>query len=179
MNIIDYIKARVRGRPIISKLERLGFRHGTNFRIKDGVIIDPGHCFLISVGNNVGLAPNVHILAHDASTKPLLGYTKVAPVTIGNNVFVGAGSIILPGVTIGDDVIIGAGSVVSRSLASNGVYVGNPARRLMSRDEYVQKELLDFATSPVFDASYKIDRGTPAKFAEMLDRLDGRKGYLD
>ncbi|MFQ6827743.1 MAG: DapH/DapD/GlmU-related protein [Faecalimonas sp.] len=49
------------------------------------------------------------ILAHDASTKQELGYTLVKPVKIGNNVFIGAGSIILPGVTIGNRVIIGSG----------------------------------------------------------------------
>lgn len=42
---------------------------GDNFHAQEGVIIDPGHCWLIEIGNNVTLAPRVHILAHDASTK--------------------------------------------------------------------------------------------------------------
>ena len=55
------------------------------------------------------MAPHVQILAHDASTKRYLGYTKIGRVLIGNNVFVGAGTIILPSVAIGNNVIIGAG----------------------------------------------------------------------
>lgn len=51
----------------------------------------------------------MQILAHDASTKRYLGYTKIGRVLIGNNVFVGAGTIILPSVAIGNNVIIGAG----------------------------------------------------------------------
>ena len=47
-------------------------------------IIDPGHCWLISVGDRVTLAPRVHILAHDASLKETLGYTKIGRVKIGN-----------------------------------------------------------------------------------------------
>ena len=73
-------------------------------------IIDPGHCWLISVGDRVTLAPRVHILAHDASLKETLGYTKIGRVKIGNDVFIGANTTILPGVTIGDKVVIGANS---------------------------------------------------------------------
>ena len=80
-------------------LKELGLQVGDNFQMMQGCIIDDAHCWMISIGNNVTLAPNVHILAHDASTKLGIGYTRVAGVTIGNNVFIGAGSIILPGVT--------------------------------------------------------------------------------
>lgn len=61
------------------------------------VIIDPGHCWLIELGDDVTLAPRVHSLAHDASTKRELGYTRIAKVKIGSNVFIGAGSIVLSG----------------------------------------------------------------------------------
>ena len=50
------------------------------------------------------------------------------PVTIGNNVWIGAGSVILPGVTIGDNTVIGAGSVVTKDIPANVVAVGNPCR---------------------------------------------------
>ena len=78
------------------------------------------------------LAPRVHILAHDASSKGFLNYTLIAPVKIGSDCFIGAGSIILPGVTIGDNVIIGAGSVVTKSIPDNSIAVGNPARVISS-----------------------------------------------
>ncbi|MEG2632990.1 MAG: DapH/DapD/GlmU-related protein, partial [Oscillospiraceae bacterium] len=56
--------------------------------------------------------------------------TKTAPVHIGNNVWIGGGAIILPGVTIGDNAVIGAGSVVTKDIPSNTVAVGNPCRVL-------------------------------------------------
>lgn len=102
-------------------------------------IIDPGHCWLISIGDNVTLAPRVHILAHDASTKRILGYTLIGRVTIGNNVFIGAGSIILPNVKIGNNVIVGAGSVVSRTIPDNSAALGTPARIICSYEEFVEK----------------------------------------
>ena len=113
---LERIKILIRGSLDIKRLEKNGFVHGKNFNAQHGVIIDPGHCWLIECGDNVTLAPYVHILAHDASTKISLGYTKIGKVKIGNNVFIGAGSTVLPGVTIGDDVIIGSMSLVTSNL---------------------------------------------------------------
>ena len=72
-------------RKIIKKiklylLKKRGLTYGKNVNIEKGVIIDPSIPFLIKIGNNVTLAPYVHILAHDASTKILLGYTKIGEV---------------------------------------------------------------------------------------------------
>ena len=86
------------------------------------------------------LAPRVHVLAHDSSTYLFLGKTRAANVTIGNEVFVGAGSIILPGVHIGNRVIIGAGSVVTKDIPDNSVAVGNPACVICTLDAYLEKE---------------------------------------
>lgn len=120
MSIIETIKARIRGVKTIHDLEKLGFRHGKNLHVQEWCLIDPGHCMLITVGDDVTIAPRCHILAHDASTKMYLGYTRIAEVNLGNRVFVGAGTTILPGVTVGDDVVIGAGSVVTKNLPSGG-----------------------------------------------------------
>ena len=54
--------------------------------------------------------------------------TQTAPVKIGNNVWIGGGSILLPGVTVGDNVVIGAGSVVTRDIPDNVIACGNPCR---------------------------------------------------
>lgn len=70
---------------------------GKNVHIQEGVILDPGHCWLIDIGDNVTIAPRVHILCHDASTKNGIGYTKIGVVKIENNVFIGANTTILPG----------------------------------------------------------------------------------
>lgn len=75
-----------------------------------------------------------------------MGYTKFGKVTIGSNVFIGAGAIILPGTAIGDKVIVGAGAIVASDIPSNSVFVGNPAKLICSYDEYIarMKDRLDY-----------------------------------
>ena len=76
MSIIELLKIKIRGSLNIEKLKKDGLRVGVNFNAMNGVIIDPGHCWLIQIGDNVTLAPNVHILAHDASTKKFIWIYK-------------------------------------------------------------------------------------------------------
>ena len=141
MNFLRKILEYLRGEPQhLDKLIKRGLKVGKNFGRMGGVIIDPTHCYHITIGDNVTLAPRVHILAHDSSTFMFLGKTRAANVTIGNQVFVGAGSIILPGVHIGNRVIIGAGSIVSKDIPDNSVAVGNPAKVICSLDDYLDKE---------------------------------------
>lgn len=96
---------------------------------------------IISIGNNALIAPNVQIYTayHPMSVKERFGEiqedgsfafckTASAPVHIGDNVWIGGGVIILPGVTIGDNVVIGAGSVVTKDIPDHMVAVGNPCR---------------------------------------------------
>ncbi len=134
----------------------MGVKIGSNCKFQFDVVLDYSHYWLIEIGNNVTLAPRVHILAHDASTKEHLGYTKVACVKIGNNVFVGAGSIVLPGVAIADNVIIGAGSVVTKDVPEGMIAVGNPARVISSVAEYMAKEKTAMTNSNTFDESYTL-----------------------
>ncbi len=68
-----------------------------------------------------------------------LDYTKIAKVKIGNYVFIGENTVILPGVTIGDRVIIGSGSIVTKDIPDNSVAVGNPARVISDLDAYLNK----------------------------------------
>ena len=134
----------------IDALRSRGVRIGKNCSINTDYI-DYGHGFLISMGDNVTVAVNAMILAHDASTKPFLGYSKVGRVDIGSNVFIGGGSIILPGVTIGNNVIIGAGCVVNRSIPENSVVVGNPGRVIGTTTEYLEKNREMMKNSPIYD----------------------------
>lgn len=183
MNIKGVIRSflyRIRGDYTTEKLVKLGMRVGKNFKRLHGVILDPAHCWLITIGDNVTMAPNVHILAHDASTCNTLGYAKIGRVNIGNNVFIGASTIVLPNVTIGDDVIIGAGSIVTKSLDSNGVYAGNPARKITSYGEYIinQKNALD--TCPSYGDEYTLrnKKITSLQKQEMYDSLENTMGYV-
>jgi len=153
-----------------------GLKIGENCAVMGECIIDPGHCWLIEIGDRVTLAPRVHILAHDASTKRSLGYTALGRVKIGNDVFVGAGTIILPGVEIGDNVVIGAGSVVSRSIPSNSVAVGNPAHVIGRCEDYMAKRSNQMKEKPCYDYSYTINRITPEKKQEMLKAIKNHNG---
>jgi maltose O-acetyltransferase len=138
----------------ITDLKDRGAKIGINLDILDHCIIDPDHCFHITIGNNVTLAPNVHILAHDASTKKFIGYTKVRNTTIGNDVFIGANSIIMPGVEIGNNVIIAAGSVVTKNIENNQLVGGNPCQFISTTDHYLQKIKSQMHDENVFDENY-------------------------
>jgi len=156
MKYIKYFLNRIRGEQNIKMLIKRGLKLGDNLTRMSGCIIDPSHCWHIEIGNNVILAPNVHILAHDASSKLFLNYTRVANVKIGNQVFIGAGTIVLPGTIIGDNVIIGAGSVVSQSIPSNSVAVGSPARVISSLDDYIEKEKNKMCDENVFNSEFTL-----------------------
>ncbi len=87
----------------------------------------------IFVGNYVMFGPNVTVATAGHPVDPELR-RQIAqfniPVHIGNNVWIGAGSVLLPGVSIGDNTVIGAGSIVTRDIPANVVAVGNPCRVL-------------------------------------------------
>lgn len=95
----------------------------------------------ITIGDNALIAPNVQIYTAFHPTNAIdrfgepkadgsfeLCKTQTAPVTIGNNVWIGGGAIIMPGVTIGNNVVIGAGSVVTKDISDNTIAYGNPCR---------------------------------------------------
>lgn len=113
------------------------YKHGLNFRCNSH--IDSLNPQFIEIGDNFISAPGSIITAHDASCFIHTKKYRVERVKIGNNVFLGANSVVLPGVVIGDNVIIGAGAIVNRSLSSNSVYAGNPAKYICSLDEYLKR----------------------------------------
>ena len=180
MNVIKEILYRLRGDYTTEKLISMGMKVGKNFNRLHGVILDPGHCWLIEIGDNVTMAPRVHILCHDASTKHFLGYTKIGRVNIGSNVFVGAESVILPGVTIGDNVIIGANSTVTQDIPSGTVVAGNPARALCSLEEYLEKEKVRMETAPCYGGAYTLRQNVSMEMRmEQKEELAGKMGYID
>jgi len=92
------------------------------------VVLD---CALVTIGDDTFIGPNVVLstAGHpiDAAER-VSGVEFAKPITIGRRVWLGAGVMVIPGVEIGDDVVIGAGSVVTRSIPSGCVAVGNPCR---------------------------------------------------
>ena len=180
MNYIKELVYRLRGDFTTEKLISMGMTVGENFKRLHGVILDPGHCWLIEIGNNVTMAPRVHILCHDASTKTFLNYTKIGRVTIGDNVFIGAESVVLPGVKIGSNVIIGANSTVTHDIPDNSVAVGSPAMILCSLDEYIEKEKKRMESSPCYGEEYTLRKNVPMELRRRQKKdLKGKIGYID
>ena len=104
---------------------RVGERVFVNF---DCTILD---CGLVTIGDGVQIASGVQLLAADHPREPELraaGLELGRPVVIEDNVWIGAGAIVCPGVTVGRDSIVGAGSVVTRDIPAGVVAAGNPCR---------------------------------------------------
>lgn len=173
---------RLRGEVSTQRLVERGLTVGKNFNRRQGCIIDYSHCWLITIGNNVTFAPRVHVLAHDGSTKSVVGYTRIGLVAIGDNVFVGAESIILPGVSIGSGAIIAAGSVVTKDVPPHMVVGGDPAHVLMSVDEFKAKHEAKIEESTaLFDSSWHRNDLPEEKRKMMITRLEdnGGIGYIE
>jgi len=109
--------------------------YGYNITLGRGVFLNFGCVILdvvaVTIGDGTQVGPGVQILAADhprdpAERRAMLEFGR--PVTIGADVWIGGGAIVLPGVTIGDDAIVGAGAVVTRDVPAGATVVGNPAR---------------------------------------------------
>ena len=151
------------------KLVARGLRVGSNFSRQQGCFIDPTHCFLIEIGDNVTMSIRVTLLAHDASTKKLTGYTRIGRIKIGNNVFLGANTTVLPGVTIGDHAVIGAGSVVTKDIPAGAVAAGVPARVIGTVEEMACKAKACMEVDgKVFDASFRMNGRLDEQKKELL-----------
>ena len=180
MSVVKEIIYRLRGEYTTEKLIKMGMQVGKNFSRLNGVILDPSHCWLIEIGDNVTMAPRVHVLCHDASTKQFLGYTKIGRVTIGDNVFIGAETVILPGVTIGNNVIIGANSTVTYDIPDGSVYAGSPAKRICSLEEYLDKEKKRMKESILYGDEYTLRKNVSMeKRLQQKQELKGKIGYID
>lgn len=180
MNFVKEFVYRLRGEYTTEKLCSMGMTVGKNFKRLNGVILDPGHCWLIEIGDNVTMAPRVHILCHDASTKMHLGKTKIGRVTIGDNVFIGAESVVLPGITIGNNVIIGANAVVTHDIPDDTVVAGNPAIRICSTEEYLVKEKKRMEITPCYSEEYTLRRNVSMeKRMQQKQELKNKIGYID
>ena len=109
--------------------------YGYNIRLGAGAFLNFNCVILdvvqVTIGKGTQIGPGVQIYAADHPREPITrrsGLELGRPIAIGDNVWIGGGAIILPGVKIGDDAIIGAGSVVTRDVPAGVVAMGNPAR---------------------------------------------------
>ena len=162
----------------LNKLIQSGLILGKNVSIIDTFFFDPSHCFLISIGDNCTIAPGVRLIAHDASTKQFLGYTKIGRITIGENCFIGDSVLVLPSVTIGAGSIIGAGSVVTKDIPPGMVAAGNPARVICFVDAYLEKIKELAEKKNIFDETYFIENLNTAKRDEIFQSVGNSIGFI-
>ena len=102
-------------------------------------------------------------------------------MSIGNDVFIGAETVVLPGVRIGSRVVIGANSTVTHDIPDNSVAVGCPARVVSTLDEYLTKERTRMQDAPCYDESYTL-RGaitSEKKDRQKAELAGGKIGYVD
>lgn len=109
--------------------------YGINIHLGDNVYMNAGCTILdtapVRIGADTMLGPGVQIYCarhHKDRVKRIAGLEQAEPVSIGREVWIGGGAVILPGVSIGDGAIVGAGSVVTRDVARDATAAGNPAR---------------------------------------------------
>ena len=174
-NIIMLLNREIPTEVLIKR----GMKVGKDFNRQQGCFIDPSHCFLITIGDDVTMSIRVTVMAHDASTKKTLGYTKVGQVHIGNHVFIGANTTILPGVTIGDYAVIGAGSVVTHNVLARTVVAGVPAKEICGVDEYVARFQSQMNETNTFGDEYRMGYGLDeSKKEEILAATDGKIAFI-
>ncbi|MFH1515082.1 MAG: acyltransferase [bacterium] len=180
-NFTRYVERRMHNQIDIQALVEKGLVLGENVHFDHRVIIDKSHCWLITIGDDVTFAPRASILAHDASTKNHLGYTKVGRVNIGNKTFIGSDAIVLPGTTIGENVIVAAGCVVSGNIPDGVVIAGNPAVEIFKTSDYLEKHKEKMKSRPVYPAKGFTFAGgiTPENKAKMRAELTDDIGYVE
>jgi len=165
-----------KAKSYLEELQRDGLKLGKNVSIVDDFFFDRAHCYLISIGDNTTIAPSVRLVAHDASTKLYLGYTKFGKIDIKENCFIGHSVTVLCNVTIGPNSIVGAGSVVTKDVPPNSVAVGSPAKVVCTLEEYLARNRVD--RSQIFDEQYHIWNLDEKKRKELLDAAEHGGGYI-
>lgn len=131
---------------IIKVAKKKGMKLGDNLYVQ-GIPNFGSEPFLIEIGNHVTLAEGVSFINHGGDarvTKRIEKYKdgrNFGRIKIGNNTFIGKGTILMPGISIGNNCIIGSLSVVSSSVPDNSVYAGTPVKFICTIDEYGERLL--------------------------------------
>ena len=152
----------------------INFDYGYNIFVGENFYANFNCTFLdvstIEIGDNCMFAPNVQLYTathplHPVKRNSGLEYAK--PIKIGDNVWLGGGVIVTPGVTLGDNVVVGAGSVVTKSFPDNVVIAGNPARIIKT----VEKEPLEESLETLRQKIDTIDRELVALLEKRMDTV--------
>ncbi len=163
MNILKMIKYKICSyEERVAILRKQGVKIGNNAQIYGNVSFG-SEPYLIEIGNDVRISPNVQFFTHDGGLWVLRNMGKIknadkfGKIKIGNNVHIGANAIIMPEVTIGDNVVVGVGSIVTKDIPSNSIAVGVPAKVIETIDEYYKKNKSKIMNTKNLDSSQKKD----------------------
>ncbi|HFD1639682.1 TPA: chorismate mutase [Enterococcus faecium] len=152
----------------------INFDYGYNIFVGENFYANFNCTFLdvstIEIGDNCMFAPNVQLYTathplHPVKRNSGLEYAK--PIKIGDNVWLGGGVIVTPGVTLGNNVVVGAGSVVTKSFPDNVVIAGNPARIIKTVEEEPLEESLETLRQKIDT----IDRELVALLEKRMDTV--------
>ena len=136
--------SRLRDQRLLRSYVKAGLKLGRDVRVigKPDFGSEP---YLIEIGDHVTVSSNVTFITHDGATwvfrhlPTYRGLQRFGRIVIGDNCFIGANAVIMPGVSVGTNSVVGAGAVVTRSVLANSVVAGVPARRICSYEEYVER----------------------------------------
>lgn len=151
------------------------------------ISIDISRPELIEIGENVLLHKGTIILSHDYASRSFVNkYCEFIPshgkIKIGNNVWLGENVTVLKNVEIGDNVIIGTGSIVTKSIPSNSVAVGSPAKVISSFEDYYNKRKKQYIEEAINYALAIYERGRIPKIEDFYDDYPvfvDRRNYMD
>jgi maltose O-acetyltransferase len=178
---VDLLLHRLRGYPSTQTLVKNGLVVGRNVYVGRWAVIDPAHCWLITIGDDVVIGPRAYLLAHDATTRRALGYTRIGRITVADRAFIGGGALLLPGVTIGEDAIVAAGAVVSRDVEPGTIVGGNPARVIGTTEDYLGRLRSSLEERPRYPFAGFTAKGgiTEANKRRMRDELASGPGWVE
>lgn len=132
---------KIRGDQDIYNCISRGMKIGDHCRFGDHCVFDSSFCYLIKIGDHVTFSNRVQVLTHDSSLYDFIHKTKVGMVIVDDHAFIGARSLIMPGVHIGEGSIVAAGSVVTKDVLAGEVWGGVPARAMCKRKDLETKFL--------------------------------------
>jgi maltose O-acetyltransferase len=171
--------ARLRGQVSVNRLVAQGLELGRAVYIAPTAYVDPGHPWLIEIGDETKIGPWAIVLAHDTSTWLQTRHTLIGRVTIGKRVYVGHGAIITPGSTIGDEAVIGPGAVVLGDIPARSIAMGNPAQVVSDVSTFAESHRMAIARDPVWPVSGWTGGGiTEERKVAQREALADRCGYL-
>ena len=168
--IYKRLLGKIRGESNIDELIKRGMIVGSHFWIGDACAFDSSFCWLIKIGNHVTFSNRVQLITHDSSLYDFIHKTKLGRIIIDDYAFIGARTLILPGVHIGEGAVVAAGSLVTKDIPAGEVWGGNPAKYMMDRLQLESK--FNDERNRIFGLDYLSNLDRPEVRKEIIDELD-------